>query len=842
MKKNNTNNDIVDENYKPNKNYFLYLIIFAIEIIGIIIYASWKNQEIFHEEVVEKAFNELLVLSENISINIKSHFDEGISQLNKLTEKPEFIDLVKKKIKNTKDEDLENYLTLFFENYSENINSIILYDAEGNIITQISDSSTVYVSDDEDEIDLNNNGSDNRNTISKMLFSKNNDPIIAIDNKFFEDDQFLGILRIEINLNYLENYVFPASMFDYKSNCFIMDQSGMIVYHDSKRAIGKNARFLSKNPNKNIEGEDYTNFINILQKGEKGTGIFEYAWWLDNVWEKDKKLCAFYPLELDKNTWMIINSLSYYELAKPYIINSMYTYGIAGLLLITFTILIIIIFYLMKKRIIYKTKLAFLEKLRASTEELDKSSQKFKDLFEVNTTAICTVSPTDYISDCNGRFCELTGFSEEEVNGKMKWQDIISDHDLERILDYDNKRKEDADAAPNEYEFELKRKDGSFRNVLLTVRVLGETSEQLASVIDITSIKKVEKELRNNQYNLKKAQEMGKIGNWELDFKNNILKGSDEFYVLTGLKPDNNNQIALKELLGILVTPKKMIRDILRLLRNGYSFDSEYYIKSENGKRNKIFRSIAQLIEENDQPSTIQGVIQDITESKEIEIEIMNTNNNLKNMMYVASHDLQMPLVSMEGFASMMLEEYSEVLDDKGQYFLKRILSNTSSMRKLINSLLSISRLSSVENPFEEVDMVKVISIVKKELEISLQESNVELFILDKENIPKTFGDKQRLLIVLRNLISNSINYKAKNISIGYENEKGYFVKDDGIGINKDHLERIFKPGERINDIKTEGTGMGLTFCQKVIEMHKGNIWAESEGRGEGMTIYFTVK
>lgn len=840
MKK-NISDDISSDNYKPNKNYFLYLIIFAIEIIGIIIYASWKNQDIFHKEVVEKAFDELLILSENISTNIKSHFNEGISQLNKLTGKPEFIDLVKNKIKNSKDEELEEYLTIFFENYSENINSIVLYDADKKIISQITDSTTVYLKEEDKKINLSGNSSDKKNTISRMLFSETNDPIIAVDSKFYDGDQLLGVLRIEINLNYLENYVFPSSLFDYRSNCFIMDQTGMIVYHESKRAIGKNARYLSKNPNKNIEGEDYANFINILKKGEKGTGVFEYVWWLDNVWEEDKKLCAYYPLKLDNNIWMIINSLSYYELAKPYIINSMYTYGMAGLLMVTFTILVIIIFYLMKKRIIYKTKLAFLEKIQRSTDKLNESSQKFKDLFEVNTTAICTVLPTDFISDCNGRFCELTGFSEDEVNGKMKWQDIIADHDIERIVGYDNKRKSDNDSAPSEYEFELKRKDGSFRNVLLTVRVLGKTSEQLASIIDITSIKQVEKELRDNEYNLKKAQEMGKIGNWELDLKNNVIKGSDEFFFLSGLKPNKNNQISIKELLSILIMPKKLIRDILGLLRLGYLFDHEYFVKLDNSKRNKIFRSIAQIVEENDQPIKIQGVIQDITESKEIEIEMTNANSDLKNMMYVASHDLQMPLVSMEGFASMLLEQHSEVLDDKGKYYLKRILANTSSMRKLINSLLSISRLSSVENQFEVLNIVKLVNIVRKELEVSLEESNVEVNVFEEENIPEAFGDKQRLLILLRNLISNSINYKAKNISIGYENGKGYFVEDDGIGINNDHLERIFKPGERINDIKTEGTGMGLTFCQKVIEMHKGSIWAESEGQGKGTTIYFTI-
>ncbi|NOR44984.1 MAG: PAS domain S-box protein, partial [Candidatus Delongbacteria bacterium] len=466
--KNNTSDDISSDNYKPNKNYFLYLIIFTIEIIAIIIYATWKNQDIFHKEVVDKAFKELLVLSGNISTNIETHFKEGISQIYNLTSKTEFQNLVKKKLSVSSNKELDKYVQTFFKNYSENINSIIIYDTSGNIISQISDSSSVLSKDEDKGVSIFNDSSGSKTNISNILFSEENDPIIAIDNKFFDGDQLLGVLRLEVNLNYLENYVFPSSMFDYKSNCFIMDQSGFIVYHDSKRAIGKNARYMSKNPNKNIDGEDYANFISILEKGEKGTGIFEYAWWLDKIWEQDKKLCAFYPLEINKNKWMVINSLSYYELAKPYIINTMYTYGFAALILITFTILVIIIFYLMKKRIIYKTKLEFLEKIQSSTDKFNESSQKFKDLFEVNTTAICTVLPTDFISDCNGRFCELTGFSEDEVNGKMKWQDIISDHDIERIIGYDNKRKDDNGSAPSEYEFELKRKDGSFRNVLLT--------------------------------------------------------------------------------------------------------------------------------------------------------------------------------------------------------------------------------------------------------------------------------------------------------------------------------------------------------------------------------------
>ncbi|MBN2789872.1 MAG: PAS domain S-box protein [Candidatus Delongbacteria bacterium] len=833
--------DEVEYNLKSNRNYFIYLTIFALEIIGIIIFGSWKYQTIFYNEVVEKSYKELLTISENISQNIRSHYNEGITQIKIFSSSPKFTGMVEKSIKLKNDEELNEFIGSYFQNYAGNIIAVSIYAPNGNIITEVSDTSRVQFSQDDMEMPKNILESKSDVFISKISMTEENEPTVDIYTKFFKNDSLLGFVKIIVNLDYLEKFVFPSSMYDYKADSFIIDVNGDIVYNDSKRAVGKNAKFISERQRGNVSGKDFAEFIDILKKGEKATGIFDYAWWLDNKWEDDKKICAFYPLRIEDKTWMIVNSYSYYEIAKPYIINSMYTYGYVGLILIAFTVLVIIIFYLMKKRIIYKTKLAFLEKLHSSTEKLDESLQKFKDLFEVNTTAICTVLPTDYISACNSMFCELTGYSEDEVIRKMKWQDIISDQDLERVVGYDSTRKKDHNAAPNEYEFDLKRKDGTFKSVLLTVRVLGTTSEQLASIIDVSSIKKVEKALRQNQYNLKKAQEIGKIGNWELDIKSNIISGSDEFFTLLNIKPDIQNQIPIKDLLMIFENPRKLLKDITGLLKYGKLFDYEYSIKSGTGKKNKIIKCIAQLVKDGKIPEKIQGVIQDITERKEIEIEITNTNNDLKNMMYVASHDLQMPLVSMEGFASILLDQYSKVLDDKGIYYLKRILANTTSMRKLINSLLSISRLNSVENPFEELNIVKLVNIVNKELELSLQDKNVELNIVDEENIPGAFGDKQRLMIVIRNLISNSINYSAKNISFGYENGKGYFVKDDGIGINKDHLERIFKPGERINDIKTEGTGMGLTFCQKVIEMHKGIIWAESEGRGEGTTIYFTI-
>ena len=146
----------------------------------------------------------------NISKNIESHFNEGKSQLNKFTNNPEFVDLVKKKLKDKDNSELDNYLRIFFGSYSENINSIILYDVYGEIISEISDSTTTDLVDNDKAINISNQVSDQETIISDFMFSDENDPIIAIDNKFYDGKLLLGVIRLEINLNYLEKYVFDV--------------------------------------------------------------------------------------------------------------------------------------------------------------------------------------------------------------------------------------------------------------------------------------------------------------------------------------------------------------------------------------------------------------------------------------------------------------------------------------------------------------------------------------------------------------------------------------------------------------------------------------------------------
>ena len=231
-------------------------------------------------------------------------------------------------------------------------------------------------------------------------------------------------------------------------------------------------------------------------------------------------------------------------------------------------------------------------------------------------------------------------------------------------------------------------------------------------------------------------------------------------------------------------------------------------------------------------------IVEEITDRKQMELALKETNSSLEDLVYVTSHDLQAPLVSLEGYASELLADYEDKLDENGIYCLNRLKNNAERMHKLILNLLDISRLNTQKYPFESFDPGVSIEEISKDLAILIKNAGAKI---STSHLPVLFGDRIRLEGVFRKLITNSLLYQAKKIEICFE-DKVYRVKDDGYGIPADQLEKIFRPGERLKMIDVDGSGMGLTFCRKVITQHEGEIWAESEGIGKGSVFSFYIK
>lgn len=222
------------------------------------------------------------------------------------------------------------------------------------------------------------------------------------------------------------------------------------------------------------------------------------------------------------------------------------------------------------------------------------------------------------------------------------------------------------------------------------------------------------------------------------------------------------------------------------------------------------------------------------------------TNKELDDFTYIVSHDLKEPLRGVKAFTKLLLEDYSQKLDKEAKEHLNTISEATSRMSRLIEDLLNLSRIGRIKNVEEGVDLNEVLSDVKKNLAYSLEEKGVDLKI--RENFPKVTCDRVRISEVFSNLISNAIKYSKKDlkpvIEIGYSDKAGhyeFYVKDNGIGIEKAYYDKIFQIFQRLHAKgEYEGTGAGLTIVKKIVENHGGRIWVESEV-GAGSTFYFTL-
>ena len=233
----------------------------------------------------------------------------------------------------------------------------------------------------------------------------------------------------------------------------------------------------------------------------------------------------------------------------------------------------------------------------------------------------------------------------------------------------------------------------------------------------------------------------------------------------------------------------------------------------------------------------LEGVARDITGSKLAEEALRESQKDLEDLVYIASHDLQTPIVSMVGYASSILKKHAVQLDEKGVYAVERLKANAERLHRLVLSLLDISRLNTMKNPYRTFSPETVVRDIVKDLSLRLSEADMTMTI---EAMPPMYGDEARLSSVFRNLLTNAINYGANVIVVGYQ-DGAYFVRDNGIGIHQRNIKKIFRAGERLKKVPADGVGMGLTFCRKVILLHKGRMWAESDGEGRGATFYFTL-
>ncbi|GAB3672255.1 sensor histidine kinase [Halopiger thermotolerans] len=238
---------------------------------------------------------------------------------------------------------------------------------------------------------------------------------------------------------------------------------------------------------------------------------------------------------------------------------------------------------------------------------------------------------------------------------------------------------------------------------------------------------------------------------------------------------------------------------------------------------------------------------QDITELITYQRELEASNERLEQFASAVSHDLQEPLRMVTSYLELLEDRYGDELDDDGREFLDYAVDGAERMGEMIDGLLEYARVETRGESFEPVDLDAVVDDVREDLQVKLAESDAVLTVAD---LPRVEGDRSQLRRVFQNLVENAIEYSGDEpprVHIDAEpasdGEAGWIVsvRDEGIGLESDHADRIFDLFERLHaNADRQGTGIGLALCERIVDRHGGDIWVDAEP-GEGSTFYVAL-
>lgn len=228
--------------------------------------------------------------------------------------------------------------------------------------------------------------------------------------------------------------------------------------------------------------------------------------------------------------------------------------------------------------------------------------------------------------------------------------------------------------------------------------------------------------------------------------------------------------------------------------------------------------------------------------------ELSRSNSELQRFAYAASHDLQEPLRAISGFSELLARRYRGKLDATADEYLEFVREAVGRMRAMITNLLDYSRIDASPRPFERCDLNAVYRLALANLQASIDELDAHV---QSETLPVVLGDASQLLQLLQHLIGNAIKFhgaERPEIRLRAHRDGEHWqisVSDNGIGIEPADTERVFEVFKRLHAAdRYPGSGMGLSVCRRIVERHRGQIWAESHrtrGDEAGTTLHFTL-
>jgi PAS domain S-box-containing protein len=378
----------------------------------------------------------------------------------------------------------------------------------------------------------------------------------------------------------------------------------------------------------------------------------------------------------------------------------------------------------------------------------------------------------------------------------------------------------------------------------------GEVKQVAMFGYDISQLKHIERELRESEERYHRIYDVIEEGYLLTDATGEILAANPSAARILGY-PDSG-ALEGKSLARDLISEPEQTEALMGALDRAERVRLfPLLVRRADGKLVYIETNMHWVRGEANVSIALEGTFHDVTERIGAEVErerylraLKHSNEELERFAYVASHDLQEPLRKIKAFSELLVERFADQSDEKARRYAGIVTDGTARMQRLINDLLSLSRVSSQAQPFMEVELSSVLHDTVRALQVRLQSSEAELVV---PPLPTVYGDRTQLGQLLMNLFSNALKFRGEQapiVTLAWEDRPRhhYFsVRDNGIGIDPRHQKQIFEVFTRLHTRdEYPGSGIGLSICQKIVQRHGGEIWVTSQV-GQGACFHFTL-
>ena len=495
--------------------------------------------------------------------------------------------------------------------------------------------------------------------------------------------------------------------------------------------------------------------------------------------------------------------------------------------------------------------------LRNTQSQLNKTLIKSEYFFENSLLASLIIDKDLQVVETNKAFLKITGYTANEVN-KIGYFNILYKNDLEKAKKNFNKFKTKR-FVNAQYKRRFVSKSKQLKTAIFSFKPFyenGNFNGGYVTISDITELEIKKQQLDDNIKKYKSLFDNNVTGLAVGDKDGKLLKVNKAFCDILGYREKELLQMNRKQLshYGEQDNSYLLFKDLLADKIRKFTTTKKFVKK--NGSVVDTIINVSGIY--NDENEFLYDVtsISDISEIRKLEAQLANkvielekyieSNLELENFAFLASHDLRAPLVTVLSFTRILKATIKNKISESEYAYLGHISTGVNRLQQSINDLLDFSSVSNNQLKIKGVSTKAWLNNVIEDFDAPIKINNAKIII---KNLPKIINiDESLYTRLIYNLLGNSLKFIKKDttpkIEINCTSDKSFhkfYFKDNGIGIPKRMQEKVFGIFKRLHPSEVyEGTGIGLALCKKVVERHNGNIWIESEF-GKGTTFYFTL-